>query len=319
MDTNLRNVIRSFFPYSANRINLDVGHAYKDKILPRFLYKYRSFCETHWDCLERGTLWFSSPSKFNDVNDSIVGMRLDCMTIPDLTPNEIESDIKLLRGGASVAELPKRPQTPRVELGALRKRSYDELLQHYGDIGPTLVNAMEGMASSSDAELIRQLSDAYRLDLSVLSLSAHPLSNPMWSHYSDNHCGFAIEYDIGNEQSVDRILRRACFPVLYRNRTIDNTRYFSGEHSNPLSAIFVSLIKSAEWSYEREWRIVFPTGSQDANFERQMPVPTAILLGTKVSPANKLKMQEFCAKNSIPLKQTEQSPGSFDLRVSMAP
>jgi hypothetical protein len=40
------------------------------------------------------------------------------------------------------------------------------------------------------------------------------------------------------------------------------------------------LLKSDEWAYEQEWRIVLPTGATHANVEQLMPKPASIILIT---------------------------------------
>lgn len=89
--------------------------------------------------------------------------------------------------------------------------------------------------------------------IGALCLSEVPDSILMWSHYASSHTGFVLEFDahhphFAEQRSEDdefRHLRR----VFYRD----------ARPSAPLSemeGVEFFLVKSAHWSYEREWRIL---------------------------------------------------------------
>lgn len=138
----------------------------------------------------------------------------------------------------------------------------------------------------------------------------------MWSHYADNHRGFCVEYDLSflkpenNLKIHDRsfyedkdkylnernqaIIRAGIFPVEYTAKRI-NIPYSKLEkikiessgnifyNSNIDELIYKTfLVKSANWNYEKEWRIIV-----DENickyYENKIPFPyiKAIYLGCK--------------------------------------
>ena len=86
------------------------------------------------------------------------------------------------------------------------------------------------------------------------------------------------------------------------------------DHNN-LFAIFMCLLKSDEWAYEREWRIVETIGPAHANREIAMPRPAAVILGALVSPADEAWMRGFCDGNAIPLKKVFQRRDEFRLEI----
>ena len=106
----------------------------------------------------------------------------------------------------------------------------------------------------------------------------------MWSHYSDSHRGFCIEYDFGSLPPAD-LRRRLCFPVLYRGKRTDATRSITRldpTDFNNLFGQYLCLLKERQWSYEQEWRIIHAIGATLANRQFVMPVPSAIILGSQV-------------------------------------
>jgi hypothetical protein len=81
----------------------------------------------------------------------------------------------------------------------------------------------------------------------VLCLSTTKDSLLMWAHYTANHQGFVIEYDIDDHSfralgQVERVMYSAERPLL--------------DVINITSDIY--LRKSEEWSYEQEYRIIRP-------------------------------------------------------------
>ena len=98
---------------------------------------------------------------------------------------------------------------------------------------------------------------------------------------------------------------------------MDATRYVFKEDiedRNNLFAIYACLVKSDEWSYEREWRIVLPLGQSTEGAVR-MPQPTAIILGALVDPKDAGWMTQFCESQSIPLRRMKQHFHEFRLEI----
>lgn len=91
----------------------------------------------------------------------------------------------------------------------------------------------------------------------------------MWAHYSNNHKGFCIEYEVKDSNSI--------FPVIYEDKRLEvtsilsnllyqlkNSRGFLTEESNReliklMSLLFISnCVKHTFWQYEDEYRILYP-------------------------------------------------------------
>lgn len=85
---------------------------------------------------------------------------------------------------------------------------------------------------------------------------------PQWAHYADNHRGICIEYVVENGYSI--------YPVLYESSRIDATSIivnYLNQQDSPrditendgfLLLMFQGVVKHKSWSYENEFRILFP-------------------------------------------------------------
>lgn len=140
----------------------------------------------------------------------------------------------------------------------------------------------------------------------------------MWSHYTDNHQGFCVEYDTSlilapirlalkdhefyEDQSAymdERIkvaLFAGLFPVIYtanrvnipttKLRRIKLDSKGNLQHDSDIDAILYKtyIVKSAKWSYEKEWRIILD-GDVCNYYDNKIPFPyiKRIYLGCKMN------------------------------------
>ena len=70
----------------------------------------------------------------------------------------------------------------------------------------------------------------------------------MWSHYSDEHKGLCLGFDLKS-----LIQKYDVFPVIYSNRM---PKVKNADIDNKSALLKSILTKSKEWSYEQEWRII---------------------------------------------------------------
>lgn len=86
----------------------------------------------------------------------------------------------------------------------------------------------------------------------VLSLSESNDDNLMWSHYSDSHRGFALGFASDAEFLTNGGVAdiRGIQKVSYSNTVPEALNL------NPSDFFRILLIKSAEWAYEKEWRVL---------------------------------------------------------------
>jgi hypothetical protein len=138
----------------------------------------------------------------------------------------------------------------------------------------------------------------------------------MWSHYASDHYGFCIKYSFCEAVISKYILN--LYPVLYRNERFFFTEgYFESmknKTNNPVYCNQLGLIKSPNWSYEREWRLVY---QRDDNKPRVTSFvrPEAIYLGCRAD-LNDLQVKRLlniCKQKEIEIYRMQIHESKFEL------
>ena len=142
-------------------------------------------------------------------------------------------------------------------------------------------------------------------------------SMPMWAHYSNNHTGFCVVYDM----KENLIFKSCTFPVQYTEDRIDITSILydyakqldsfpanmapvAGStvlNSNPLIAFIPVLfdnLKHASWSYENEYRCTVGETAIGAPFTDARP--KEIYAGMKCSKENTEKLLSIAKDLKVP-------------------
>lgn len=145
---------------------------------------------------------------------------------------------------------------------------------------------------------------------------------PMWAHYSNNHQGFCVAYDMKNPANTT--LAGCTFPIQYTDERLDITSFMKKYFCqlslevdrqvsrgikqiliNDLSLVYVAQflcnIKHSTWSYEKEFRCT--AGSQAKGMPYIDAVPKAIYIGLHCKEVNRKKLVEIARSLSIPVYQ----------------
>lgn len=318
MEPWLRTFIRKLFPYSASRMDIEKAFLTKHSHVPQKLYKYRVFSDNSRHALESDQLWFSSPSNFNDPFDTTVFFEITKFQVEDLSVDETLDSVAHIRALEKSGERWEPPTltNPISSIEHLDKLISELTTSMPREIRESLWEFVTTHQAKLNEEMVEQVSARFRDGFSILSLSANPKSKLMWSHYAQSHTGFCIEYDFGS-LDYDNIRKRLCCPVLYRSKRTNATRYIAkGQKDfNNLFGSYISLIKTNDWAYEQEWRIVHPTGPSHANGLMWMPSPSAIILGAGATPENANWATDFCLRRSIPLKRAKIGIGNQTVAI----
>lgn len=147
---------------------------------------------------------------------------------------------------------------------------------------------------------------------------------PMWAHYSNNHQGFCVAYDMKNPANTT--LAGCTFPIQYTDERLDITSFMKKYFCklslevdrqvsrgikqipiNDLSLVYVSQflcnIKHSTWSYEKEFRCT--AGAQAKGMPYIDAVPKAIYIGMNCTEQNRSKLIEIARSLSIPVYQMQ--------------
>ncbi|TEB12295.1 hypothetical protein Psfp_03776 [Pelotomaculum sp. FP] len=160
-------------------------------------------------------------------------------------------------------------------------------------------------------------------------------SMPMWAHYSNNHTGFCVSYNMKHNM----VLSSCTFPVQYTDQRVDVTSLMKQQANmltsaiekqsvvgnkkimiDDLSMVYMTLLlcnlKHVSWSYENEFRCT--TGA----IAKEMPYidanPKEIFIGMKCSPEHSKQLTEIAATLNIPVHRMafNECSAEFDLTTN---
>ncbi len=173
---------------------------------------------------------------------------------------------------------------------------YDTLIKYNaGNLGQMFKKLFIGIS-----EMIRKISTIACFSETVQSVT-------MWSHYADNHEGFALEYDLRFIPTEGSAMEYFIFPVVYDDNRFEATDLIAWcfakcygvdiKQPDQFANFKVSLHKSTQWEYEKEWRLFhnIQDGSDKSRATSIIIVPKAIYYGKNISPINR-KLLHFIAR-----------------------
>jgi hypothetical protein len=91
----------------------------------------------------------------------------------------------------------------------------------------------------------------------------------MWSHYTQGHTGFCIEFE--RKEDNDLGMWESCAPIVY-NSDIHVLSFTPQQLEEPESFTNIATSKSPHWGYEKEWRLI---GLHDLA-DKLIPLPAPI-------------------------------------------
>lgn len=121
-------------------------------------------------------------------------------------------------------------------------------------------SALMTMFESFSNKFISTIPGKFDELLGVLSLCEVPDSILMWAHYGVSHTGFVLELDPTHPYFNSR---RTSKDELFHLRKVCYRHTRPSANLIDLNGPEIFLVKSKEWSYEREWRVLRPL--EDAN------------------------------------------------------
>lgn len=286
--------------------------------LPKKIYKYRSFDKYNYSIenLKNDTLWFCSPSKFNDPYESVTILPI-FNNFNQYTQDHFDSMFTKVcsQEHLSKDEIKNAINSPN-PIGALFKqiiRKNNKITERES----ALLDAVIYMFTKTPESANNSITDFNQSMVKLCSFSARNESIVMWAHYSHSHTGYCIEYNVEAWPLEDK-KRYILFPVLYTSKLFDASEYFklvlNGDSFSMLYIIIASIFKSPDWSYESEWRLVHLTGMDDIP-DKNMPIskPSALYLGSKISKEDEETLKEIAKRKEIPVFKMQLSPNEFKM------
>ena len=264
---------------------------------PEYFYKYKYIDETHLDYSCRiftaNELYFSRVDDFNDPFDCRCGYELDGSEA-DL----IEYYDKIQREHhPSRNEQERRLETAQW-LEEIKTPGYEESLQ--------------------------QDPREKAMKWGIYCLSAVPDDILMWAHYASGHRGFCLQF-LNNTNDPFCAKRRpddpdpeakshpnlSPFPVTYS----DNYPAVNFDSADETLVIKALLTKAAQWSYEKEWRILDLNRQGPRKFPPQFL--TGVIFGCEMSEKHKNIIREWCKDRQTPITyyETRRAANAYALNI----
>ncbi len=276
----------------------------------QLLYKYRS-CQLHnIQCLQDGTLWFSTNPDLNDPFDCHIrlprtispkGMALLSKYLRTVKPYNLEFSTpeEFARHIAGTQSNP-----PLEPLGILATQlGYDALVDHIRKVKPVNEKWIRDLVSMA-LELVSHMLN----DISIFCLTEDNDNELLWAHYAGSHSGFCTGYVAPTGIATPRIIHKVHYtptpPMITPRQLVDSP----GDVWRDLT-----MVKSEAWSYEREWRLTL--GGGRGLWKNLLPC-RSVILGARIAPENETLIRE--AIHGKPIQLYRALPSYKNRRYGIA-
>lgn len=289
---------------------IEEAYQLKEQFIPDTIYKFRTF-DTEGRSLsnlEEGYVWLADPLTLNDPFDC--AHRID----PGFIMKQSSNDLPSLSNTLTKQQLTDLNQS----LIGEEKSFIDcfiDVFNKDGTIGGDL-DVLRHVFEKRMEIIQHEFSDRVRQSFKLCSFTERLNSPLMWAHYADSHRGFCIAYDIKSHMPNSH-MRRLLYPVEYATDFFDATEFFiKGKDNKSFNNLYLSkagLIKSVDWSYEKEWRLLFPHGILDTSQKFKVPPAKCVYVGTDITPENEIQLREICNRLGIQVFRMTRSLTKFEM------
>jgi hypothetical protein len=244
---------------------------------PAALYKYRPINEFTERMITADEFFFASPTSFNDPFD----------TLPSV----------VIRGSPLKREV------------YLRRLVRENMAGEPRAARQSFMRATKRVSKAEQESWLRTSLAETTRNVGVCCFAEAPDDMLMWSHYADHHAGICVEVDLRREYFRSRLP----FPVRY---TEQRPIFDPTEEDHTASLMDKLATKASCWAYEREWRMVEPSGVRAHCFPPSSI--TAVYLGCRISDGSRelVRMWLSGRQNAPKVFQMSASREAFRLDVA---
>lgn len=261
-----------------------------DSKLPKHLYKYRSWSDLlHKRIITHNEIWFASPRSFNDPFDCQIPMQYRKLT------HEQRVDVYL--EALSTSATPEQKAKFATEADGWAQMLSDMTDQQYH-------KWLNTMQRERDAKT------------GIFTASSEDKDILMWSHYSDSHKGFCVEFVL--EKLVDRVNQYKGIDFMILPHEVKYPDDYpillplAGPHNN--AYLDRNIIKSGKWTYENEWRFIT---FKETDFSVPLPkgIITKVILGCEMPDSDQEDIKHELLKQGgdILLEKAVKAKDEFGL------
>jgi uncharacterized protein YbgA (DUF1722 family) len=276
----------------------------KNKNMPDIIYKYRTVSTNSINALEKGFLMAVSPRTLNDPNEGRLFIDFhDRWKL--LYQSFLDTFFKItgFRLAVDINQFEKREDLlfQIMESMSIPKEDTDIWNKMWGHFEKIL----EDRLINYQNELIEINEELYR----ICSFSECCDSILMWTHYADESKGFCVGYNL---KELNNDLTELLLPVRYNDSLIEvDDTFFGGKEPNKSLHINSLTLKSTDWNYEKEWRLLLLAENNEKMQKVQLPTPKEIILGLNISRENQDKLLDIATTYNIPCYKTVKDSSSF--------
>lgn len=286
--------------------------------IPKSLFRFRSCNEMNFDAFHNDKIFAVSPKLFNDPCDTLVYVDKKFITRNVDYELSLQFWLDLQDYIQKYNDLPVNfIQIPDIKRRELINRVKNSTIEELNQLSKSKQEIQE-LKSNINGMIDRKIDIISKIYF--VACFAEEIKQPlMWSHYSDSHKGFALEYDFSdgythNCANCNAEKRKECpsnidtnlYPVIYSDKRFDATKWVGTQISadlqkemnweptmkNHVDILFwnkASLYKSLHWEYEKEWRLncFLSSNMQSATLCVSAKPPKAIYYGSNISEINK--------------------------------
>ncbi len=223
------------------------------------IYRFEKNTATRLNTIKEGNLYISPPKQFNDLND--------CKIQAIFTPYYSKKYYSKLQECLDIIYRDNNHDFPLPDVVLEKLRVFFEKSE---------VSDKDQMQKIKDtvfsAGVVFSLRTYLRERTGLCCFFRGALTESlMWAHYGDNHKGFCIEYEVLNLEDLNIPL----YPVIYtNNQSIPSINELLFCPNETFTRILTS--KSPQWSYEKEYRLVYLNEIEDNKLGKNIPLPQGI-------------------------------------------
>lgn len=287
----------------------DVDLLNKAIIRPKYIYRFRTINESTLNALRGNKLYFSTSNYYDDPFDTFIN--IDIRKIQDVLDNA--SQIQYADQIASCMDY-MLSEWLGIQINDEQRKMLIETLNKNFE-NPNFKIGVK--------EYWRNIRNEIKKETWSVCFSEDGLNESLWLKYANQHKGFAVSYDLENEENLRCGKQAKCvncgmhmadtslYPIYYSDEKYDATKfaYFLSicrmAGNNLSEELFknittdmgnqtwerekITLIKKACHRYDKEWRMIAPPIYKEGPVLREW-VPDAVILGLSMTESDEAQV-----------------------------
>lgn len=302
---------------------------------PQSLFHYRRCSDMSIKAFKDNNIYFNTAKNFNDPYDCLVycdNEKISDMIMAMCNKGNFENIYKNIEEENFIDSRPKfiSRELAKQLIDYFKDEKIKEILKN---IPVEIIDKIQIDLQNITNTIIADYTKYYQTEMPLVCLSEQCDDILMWSHYSDNHKGFVIEYDIDSlNTSCSNCPKNKTFrdcanwkqvmllPIYYTDKRYDATRYIFDnilirifkmygyeniwQTSDKFAQYKINIYKHESWSYEKEWRLQLyrTNGAMFINVK-----PKAIYLGCRISEVYEDILVKYAQEQNIEIYKMSEN------------